>query len=229
MAGQTWLDQVHDFVDRKFCQPAVWFDAFFGEDRVLEDLRPTLFVSLKNSVRWTEGQGVEGIPEFQLRYRLPQMNRLLKKARFSFHSGSTADKYVAQPGQPADPGIDPETGVRKPTLGLRIDPIVRRRSLFSFQTGVKFRVPIDPFIRARYQYTMPFRDGYLIRLTEIMTERYVERFSETSQVDFERVLTTFTLLRWSNYVTYNEGEAGIVWNSGWSLSHTIGLQERHFI
>src|SRR4030065_1479913 len=30
-------------------------------------------------------------------------------------------------------------------------------------------------------------------------------------------MTTFTLIRWSNYVTYAEGTAGITWNTGISL------------
>jgi hypothetical protein len=217
VAGETWLDQVHDYVDRKLCQPAVWFDDFFGEDRVLEDVRPTMFIRLRNSARWTEGQGVDLIGHYRLRYRLPQMEKLLKRAKFYIISESSADKFTTQPGQPVDPGVDPETGVRKPIIGIRVNFFRWLRSLVSIDTGIKVRVPLDPFVRMRYQYTKPFGEVYLVRFTAALLYRYVEHFTETSQLDFERKMTTFTLIRWSNYVTYAEGTAGITWNTGISL------------
>lgn len=217
VAGETWLDQVHDYVDRKLCQPAVWFDDFFGNDLVLEDVRPTMLVSLRNSARWTDGQGVDLIGHYRIRYRLPQMEKLLKKAKFYIISESPADKFTTQPGKPVDPGVDPETGVRKPIIGVRVDFFTWLRSLVSIDTGIKVRVPLDPFVRMRYQYTKPLGEAYLVRFTETLLYRYVEHFTETSQFDLERKMTTFTLIRWSNYVTYAEGTAGITWNTGISL------------
>src|SRR3990170_4578670 len=164
VSGETWLDQTHDYVNRKLCQPAVWFDDFFGDDRVLENVRPTLLINLRNSVRWTEGQGFDLINDYRLQYRLPQMQKMLRKAKLSIVVGSPADKSATQPGQSVDPGADPATGGSGPTIF-----------------------------------------------------RYIERFSETSQLDLERKITTFTLLRWSNFATYAEGTAGITWNSGISL------------
>jgi len=217
VSGETWLDQTHDFVDRKLCQPAVWFDDFFGDDRVLENVRPTLFISLRNSARWTEGQGFDLINDYRLQYRLPQMQKLLRKAKLSVVVGSPAEQSTTQPGQAVDPGADPATGANKPTVGLRADFFSRIRSLVSIDAGIKFNLRPDPFIRMRYQYLKPFGEVYLIRFSETVMFRYIERFTETSQLDLERKITTFTLLRWSNFVTYIEGTAGIAWNSGISL------------
>lgn len=222
--GETWLDQVHSYVDRKLCQPAVWFDGFFGEDRVLEDLRPTMFVNLRGSSRWTEGQGVDLIHSYRLRYRLPQMRKLLKKAKVYIVSESPADKFITQPGQPVDTGIDPDTGAPKPTIGVRADFLTELRALVSIDTGIRVNIPLDPFIRMRFQYTKPFGGAYLIRFTETALWRYVEHFTETSQLDLERAITTFTLIRWSNYVTYAEGRPGITWNTGISLLTQLTLR-----
>ena len=49
--GTTWLDQTHDFVDKRLCEPAVWFDSFFCQDRTLEDVPPGAFVKWRNSGR----------------------------------------------------------------------------------------------------------------------------------------------------------------------------------
>lgn len=217
VAGETWLDQTHDFVHKNLCEPAVWFDSFFGEDRVLEDIRPGVFVSLRNSARWTEGQNVDYIRDFSLRWRLPKLEKLLKKARFFIVSGSDADKFTTRPGQPVNPGVDPATGIRKPTAGVRVDFFTWLRSLVSIDAGIIIHLPLDPFIRMRYQYTKPFGEVYLIRFTETALRRYTEHFNETSQLDLERKITPFTLLRWSNYATYTGGTAGITWNTGISL------------
>jgi hypothetical protein len=91
------------------------------------------------------------------------------------------------------------------------------RSLVSIDTGIKIHVPLDPFARMRYQYTKPFGDNYVIRFTETGLWRYTERFTETSHLDLERELNTFTFLRWSNYATHTDGTAGITWNTGISL------------
>ena len=217
VAGETWLDQTHYFVGKNLCEPAVWFDNFFGKDRILEDVRPGIFVSLRNSARWTEGKNVDYIHDFSLRLRLPQLETLLKKARFFIVSGSDTDKFTTQPGQPVNPGVDPATGVRKPTLGLRLDFFTWLRSLVSIDTGIIIHLPLDPFIRMRYQYTKPFGGVYLIRFTETALRSYIEQFTETSQLDLERKITNFTLLRWSNYTTYTDDRDGITWNTGISL------------
>lgn len=217
VSGETWLDQTHDFVDRKLCQPAVWFDDFFGDDRVLENVRPTLFFSLRNSARWTEGQGFDLINDYRLQYRLPQMQKMLRKAKLSIVVGSPTDKSATQPGKSVEPGVDPATGASRPTIGLRADFFSWLRSLVSIDVGIKINLRPDPFIRMRYQYLKPFGEVYLIRFSETAMFRYIEHFTETSQFDLERKITTFTFLRWSNYVTYSEGTAGITWNSGISL------------
>lgn len=215
--GRTWLDQIHGFVDKNLCEPAVWFDSFFGQEHTLEDVRPGAFVRWRNSARWTEGQGFTYLRDFSFRYRLPNLDRLLKKARLVVESRSTADKFTTQPGQAVDPGLDPATGARSPTVGVRADFLTLLRSLVSYDMGIKAHWPLDPFARLRYQYTKTLGKAYLLRFNETALDRYIEGFTETSELDLEKKITTFTLLRWSNYATYSEGTAGVTWNTGISL------------
>lgn len=217
VSGETWLDQTHNFMAQKFCEPAIWFDSFFGEEHVLEDLLPGTFVKLRNSARWTEGENLEYLPDFSASWRLPRLEKLLKKARVFIVSGSDADKFTTQPGLPFNPGVDPATGIRKASVGVRMDFVTWLRSLVSIDTGMIINAPLDPFIRIRYQYTKPFGKVFLIRFTESALTRYTENFTETSQIDIEREITTFTLIRWNNYATYTGGMAGITGNTGVSL------------
>ncbi len=217
VSGKSWLDQTHRFVEKSFCEPAVWFDGFFGEDRILEDVRPGSFVKWRNTARWTEGNDMDYLADFTVRWRLPRLENWLQKAKLFLVSGSDAEKFNAQPGQAIGPGVDPASGTRTPVIGVQVDYATLLRSLISIDAGVKIRIPPDPYIRTRYQYSRPFLEVYLVRFIETALLSYVQHFRETSQLDLERKITTFTLLRWSNYASYIEGTAGLNWNSGISL------------
>jgi hypothetical protein len=144
--GDTWLDQVHALVQDNTCEPAVWFDSFFNRDHILLDLRPSVFIILRNTARWTEGDTVAYIQDFHLALDLPQWERLLRKARLYIDSRSDADIYTAQPGQPVQPGVDRETGVRQPVIGVRVDPYTRPRTRVSIDSGIRINMHPDAVI-----------------------------------------------------------------------------------
>lgn len=217
VAGDTWLDETHDFVDRGICQKAVWFDNFFGRDNVLEEVRPGIFLKWRNSYLLTEGNKDKYVGDIFFQYRLPNMDRFLKKARLVFESRSDTDRLTTQPGQPVSPGLDPATRNRTAIIGVRADLLTYPLSLVGYDVGIRANWPPDPFIRARYQYTKPIGDAYLIRFKETALFRYGEHFTETSQLDFERKVNTLTYIRWSNYATYSQGTRGVTWNTGVSV------------
>jgi hypothetical protein len=217
VAGDNWMDQVHNFVQDNTCEPAVWFDTFFVKDHILLDPRPGLLIVLRNSVRSTEGQGIIFIHDYHLEWKLPQWKKLLKRWRVYFDSRSEADRYTIQPGQPIPPGVDRETGERKATIGVRTDMYTRLRALVSIDTGVKLAIHPDAHVRLRYQYTQPFGEVYTFRFSQIAMYQAIEHFTDTTQLDLERKITAFTLIRWRNDVTYTEGTAGVAWNTGVSL------------
>jgi len=203
------MDQVHNFVQDNTCEPAVWFDTFFVKDHILLTPRPGLLIVLRNSVRSTEGQGYKLIHDYHLEWKLPQWKKLLKRWKIYFDSRSEADRYTLQPGQPIPPGVDPDTGARKATIGVRTDLYTRLRALVSIDTGVKLAIHPDAHVRLRYQYTLPFGEVYLFRFSQIAMYQAIEHFTDTTQLDLERKITTFTLIRWRNDVTYKEGTAGV--------------------
>jgi hypothetical protein len=217
VAGDNWMDQVHDFVQDNTCEPAVWFDTFFVKDHVLLDVRPATLIVLRNTVRWQEARGVDLVHSYRFRYRLPQIESMMKRAKFYLVSESPADKFTTQPGLPVDPGIDPETGVRKPIVGVRADLYTRLRSLISIESGIRISIHPDAYVRMRYQYEKTFREVYLIRFSEIPMWQTIEHFTNTLQLDLERKITQFTLVRWGNNMTFTQGTSGITWNSGISL------------
>jgi hypothetical protein len=100
---------------------------------------------------------------------------------------------------------------------LRADLYTRVRELVSIESGAKIGIHPDAFVRMRYQYVRPFGDDYLFRFSEIAMWQNIEHFTNTTQLDVERKLSTFTLVRWANSATYLEGKPGVTWNTGVSL------------
>lgn len=217
LEGDTWLDNVHALVQDNICEPAVWFDNFFGGDHVLLDLRPGTFIKLRNTTLWTEGDTVEYILDFHIGWELPKWEKLLRKTRLYIESRSDADKFTTQPGQPIKPGVIPATRARQPVVGVQADLSAPLRALVRIDTGVKLNIHPDAFIRMRYQDLIPFGETYLLRFSEIAMWRAVEHFSNTAQLDLERKITTFTLIRWGNNITYIDETPGVTWNTGISL------------
>ena len=218
------MDQVHAFVQDSTCEPAVWFDTFFVTDHNLLDLRPGTLIILRNSTRWTEAETIKGIFDYHIEYRLPQWQSYLKKAKLYFDSRSETNQYTNLPGQPVDPGIDPNTGANKPVIGVIVDLLTRLHALVRIDTGVKIGIHPDAHVRIRYQYIQPISEVYVLRLSEIAMYQYLEHFSNTAQADVERKLSQFTMIRWSNNATYREGTAGVTWNTGISLFNQLSTR-----
>lgn len=212
--GETWLDQTHDFVSMNICEPAVWFDNFFGDYNILDDVRPGAFIRLRDSVRWSEGNHVNHLNDYRIQWRFPKMK---KKFKFFIVGGSDIEKVDPLSDKPIESFTEQTATSKQSNIGVRYDFFKWLRSLVSIDTGIRVHIPLDPFVRIRYQYTIPFADVYLARFSETAVWRYIEHFSETTQLDLERKLDTFMLLRWSGSMTYAEGTAGIKWNTGISL------------
>src|SRR6056297_637007 len=53
---ESWLDRTHSYLSRKLCEPAAWFDGFFGTDRAYEETPIGSFFRVRNSMIWDESE-----------------------------------------------------------------------------------------------------------------------------------------------------------------------------
>jgi hypothetical protein len=52
----SWLDRTHSYVSERLCEPAAWFDGFFGDPRAAEETPIGSFFRVRNSFRWDESK-----------------------------------------------------------------------------------------------------------------------------------------------------------------------------
>lgn len=211
--SQTWLDRTHSYLTAILCQPSVWFDDFFGQQRAGEDW-PGSLIRWRGSTRFDERDGTSFRSAFDASFRLPKMSR---KTKLVVQSESRDDPSSSHPdddpynlGQPLDPsgGVDNRT-----TAGLRFYLSDTRKIRLSLGGGVKMGNPVQPYLRLRLRYTEPLGTSALLRLTPAVIWLREEGINRSLRVDLEKRLSEDFLVRASQSLVRKELTPGILWGS----------------
>ncbi len=213
----AWLDRAHNYITRTLCQPAAWFDGFFGEHRAGEDWPGSL-------VRWRGGYRIDQAEDHSYRseidagFRLPRMSERFKLTITS-KSGDDkgTDQADADPFDPAAPSQDGAAGDRRTTAGLRYSLLEARRVSLSLGGGVKFSDPPDPYVRFRLRVTEPLGEAALVRITPSVIWYRDEGLTRSLRLDVERRLGENILLRGTQSFLRKEQEPGVLWGTSLTL------------
>lgn len=201
-ADDTAFDQAFDYLNTKFCQPAIWFDNFFVDERTLEDARAGTLVRWTNDFSYYEKEGFKYRANINARFNLPGANQKLK---LIIDSQGLDDPFAFMKG-PDDEG--------EADIGLRYDWYAKDRVSFNIKANFK------PKLEARWRYTYPISQGTLARLTQkIYQEKKVT--GESSEFDIEHSFDEDFLLRWSAVIQYENR------NNGWEFGSSVNLY--HYI
>jgi hypothetical protein len=201
----SWLDRTHSYLNQRLCEPAAWFDGFFGDDRALEETPVGTFFRWRNELSWDENE------DFKARLRL-SANISLPGASERLRLLLTRDEDVRGEFEPYLPVDDAGSQTR---VGLR----------FNLREHVASRVDLDatvranwgslnPVLRGRYRYVEPLSRQTFLRFTQIAYWEGDEGFGTTSRVDWEWFRTIDTQLRYTVQGTWSEESEGIDWRSG---------------
>jgi hypothetical protein len=196
----SWYDSTHDVMSAAFCEPALWFDDFFASDRVLEEVGGT-YVRWRNDFIFNEEDGFKFKTNLNFSFELP---RISSKLKLVFEGDDDQDLRDTLPGGQAEDTTN--------QLGFRFDVKDTDRSSFNISLSGA------PRIRARYRYTYPVREDFLVRFTqEIQNEEGVN--GGRTRLDLEKAFHTYKLLRSTTDGFYAEDFAGIDWSQSFSLFH----------
>lgn len=194
------IDRAFDYLNTKFCQPAIWFDSFFVDDRIEEDARAGTVIRWYNDFSFYEKESFEYRANFKARLNLPGVNKRLK---LILGSTEEDDLFAASKAPNTD---------REREVGLRYDWYAKGRSSFNIQANFK------PKIEARWRYAYPFSDNTVARFTQkLYQEKKIT--GQSSGLDVEHSFNETFLLRWSGAAQYeNRG-------NGWELGSSVQLYQ----
>jgi hypothetical protein len=215
-----WVDRSHSWVQKSLSATVVWFDRFFGDDRMVVTERPESYLRWKSEFRWDEVDRFYFRSTVRASLRLP---RLKERWHLVFTSESRGDPNTIIPEDPGNPGLNPASQVRTSSTELIYDILRTPRSLLDAGVGVKVTIPPNAFVRTRFQHARPLPLDMLGRLTVTAYWDAQDGPGESNQLDFERWLAPPTLLRWSNSFTIEEKnkDNGWAWGTDLSLLHAF--------
>ncbi len=199
---QGVLDQAYDYLNIKFCEPAIWFDDFFVDERSSQDARAGTMVRWSNDFSLVEHQGGTYKTRLKARVHLPQVTRKLKLVFESDSEDHLEDLF---------PTTTEET---RSALGLRYDALVASRSSLNFKASLR------PSIEARYRYTYPFSEQSIWRFTQRLYQKRKTTGSVT-QLDLDTKVSPQLVFRWNNFIKLESDVDGAEVGSGISLYQFI--------
>lgn len=190
---KSWYDETQIYVNSKFCEPALWFDNFFANDRVFKEGAAGTYIRWRNEFTLDEEESFSYKMSLNASVELPFFE---KNLRLTFEGDQNESLRDVAPGGTA--------GSTNNSLGLQLDVLKNTRSKFSVN------VTLTPRILFRYRYTYPVYDKITLRLTqELQNENGVN--SARTLVDFEKSFRQKLLFRSSTAGEVSEDFDGIDW------------------
>lgn len=189
-----WYDETHTYLSIQFCQPSVWFDSFFSDERSDEEVRAGTHIRWQNDYILTEGGVWQYVTNFHASFKLPHVKKSINLVFEGDEEDDLAD---------ITPGTSDEDNKN---FGLLYEITKSERANFSV------RVKLSPSISLRYRYTWPVTDTFKTRFTQELS-RQDNADGTISRIDFEKRLDERFLLRQSNSVEHSESFDGKQWLS----------------
>ncbi|MGE5285148.1 MAG: hypothetical protein ACM3OG_09275 [Actinomycetota bacterium] len=217
-ADNNWVDKTHSLVEKDMFRTAVWFDRFFGDEKMVVTEWPQSYLRWMNDMRWDEEEHFSFRSTVRASIRLP---RLKKRWKLIFSGESRGDPVALTPEDPGNPGLDVGSRVRTGSTELVYEILRTTRSSLDAGAGVRVKIPPDAFVRTRFQHARLVGFRTLGRFTTIAFWDARNGFGESNRVDLERWFAPPTLLRWSNSLEITEKSNGWTWGSELSLLHKI--------
>ena len=201
---ESWLDRSHAYMSQRLCEPAAWFDGFFGDPRALEETPVGTFIRMRNALEWDQSEGWSYGLRVRANIELPRVSdrvRLLV-SRDEDLSGELRDG-------PAATDRDDRT-----RLGLRFIASEQARSQLDFDGTIRISSgALNPRVRARYRYVHGLTYNTLARATQTVFWERADGFGTTSRLDWEWLPDRDRLVRWTGEGTVSEGSDGVDWQT----------------
>lgn len=191
-------------------------DRFFGDPRYFQEVNKSVLQLNLTKVYEPGDSGGNMVLDGQAKLDLPSTER-----RFSLMLESNPEKNISS-DTPKRPVIASDVVTsNNQSVALRIEkPPEESPWHFSADAGIKARLPPEPFVRTRASYTKPLED-WRIKAAETVFWFSSIGAGETTQVDFERIISEPVLFRATSTATWMSDPHNFDLRQDFSLYHTL--------
>jgi hypothetical protein len=199
---KSWYDKTQIYINSSFCEPALWFDNFFANDRVFAEGPAGTYVRWRNDFIYDEEEYFKFQTNLSVSVELPGTQ---EKLRLTYENDEDEDIQDIAPGT-----ADQKTN----TLGLQLDVLENVRSKLNVS------VSFAPRIRVRYRYTYPVYQDLTMRFTQEL-QRETSVNSTRTLIEIEKEFKQRFLFRSSTEGKFSEEYDGAEWLQAFVLYERV--------
>ena len=216
----SMLERVRRRLAITACASSAWLDGLFGDQLRYDDYRATYGTVSLGSL-WTQHDGFDPRLRFKLRLQLPQWDERIsafagRVNRDEFISDSEND-FDALPTRQFGNMPDDESVL----VGLGYSSPRRNGNDFDVSVGVRVDIPLDPYVRTRWEMTRSFAESYVFSTRQTFFWQNSEGLGTTTRLTLDRALSPHYLLRWSGLGKFTQETEGMEWNSQVTLFRSV--------
>ena len=219
------LEVSHDYLAEKIVRLANYLDRFFGGNRHYQESNDSAL-----QLDLTRVAGYGGDPKFNLaakaNLRLPategRLHLLLETDPEQNTTQPTQDSYAANNNN-NNKGITPGSKVTSSgsvSLAGRYENSEENFWHFRTDGGLKFPIPVTPFVRTRASFEKPVNDWRLKGSQSLYWFKNIG-VGETTQFDLERFISEPILFRASSNATWLKDRKNFDLRQDFSVFHTL--------
>lgn len=214
-AAEKVMDETHAFLERTILERVIRFDEFFGSVKAEDTRPPGYLIRWRNALRWDEGGRFKYRTSVRANVRLPKVG---ERARLIVSGENEAEPSPSLPDDPGNPGFDRTLqNTRLVNAEIRYEALQTPSATLFLGAGVRLVLPLEPFVRSRFQYIHRLGADSLARFGETLFWKDRDGVGETTEIGLERKLDSKTLLRWANSGTISRISKGLEWGTELSL------------
>jgi hypothetical protein len=220
------MEETHERLEQDILEQVMRLDSFFGTVQTENRRRTSYEFRWRSGIRVEKGQSLKLKPDVALRANMV-LPRTSEKLRLVISGENQVETLSpALPKDPGNPGFDrtAQPAARLVNTELRYRLIEKPDQDLFVGAGVRVVLPLEPFIRARFQTSHNFSNIFLFRLGETLFVKPKEIIGETTEVSLERLLDKDTIVRLAGTGTLSQGFHGMEWGSELSLIRQLSAK-----
>lgn len=217
----SWIDRSQVGLFRTVCNTGAFFDGFFGDSRFDEKTGET-YGRFSSGFFYDRRDSFDPVIRLRAKFALAAARN---RTSFFIRSGEENNVVEERGGETSEQAVealsrDEDTAI---FAGFGFDQSENLERGFSVRAGLKFRAPIEQFVKARYRYGWRASDTLLLRLRPVVYWKSEEHFGATLGFQTDKFIGERFMLRWDNSanVTQDPEIEGVRWNSSLSLFHAL--------
>ena len=209
------MEAPRDYLSGKITSFASYIDRFFGGDRHYQESNQSVL-----QMDLTKVAGFNGVRKFDLAARL-NLRLPVTEGRLHLLIETDPEKNITAEPTPGQTVLRNQV-VAPGSVGLaaRYETAVANVWHFSTDAGLKFPIPVRPFVRTRGSYSAPMGE-WRLTATQSMYWFNTLGVGETTQLDLERFISEPVLFRATSTATWLNDKQNFDLRQDLSIYHTL--------